>query len=348
MFPAEAEFATAANVTLGTRLSVVELLLSGTTTCADGYFREDRVLSAAAEMGLGGIFGHGLMDFPAPGIPDPGDGLSVVEHFLTAHSDHAYQRPAVFPHAPYTCSDGTLVGAKRLALDHGVTFIIHVAESGHELSALREQHGGTTPVRYLSGLGLLDRDTVLVHAVHVDEVEADLIAASGASVVTNTESNMKLASGIAPLARYLERGIPVGLGTDGCASNNDLDLFQEMRLTALAQRLHPECPISLDPLDVLRLATIDGARALGLGDRVGSIEAGKQADIVAVKTSQATASRPLAELCALLVNGTSGADVDWVMTAGTVRVEDGYPVGVDLDDLLGRVRELGGAIGRLS
>lgn len=347
MFPAEAEFATDENVVLGTRLSIAELLLSGTTTCADGYFREDQVLAVAAEMGLCGLFGHGIIDFPAPGIPDPSDGFAVVERFLAAQGARTLQVPAVFPHAPYTCSAKTLRRAKKLALDHGAKFLIHVAESANERTAMGDQHGGTTPVRYLDELGLLDSDTILVHAVHVDEEEADLIAESGASVVTNTESNMKLASGIAPLALYLERGIAVGLGTDGCASNNDLDLFQEMGTTALAQRVHPEHPTCLSPLDVLRLATIDGARALGLADRTGSLEVGKRADIIAVRATGPHAL-PVHDPYAFLVNGAAGADVTWVMTDGTVRVESGRLVDVDLDALLAAVRELSTAIRRLS
>jgi 5-methylthioadenosine/S-adenosylhomocysteine deaminase len=332
IFPAEAAFIDADTIGPATQLSVAEMLLSGTTTCADGYFLEEHVLQAAASMGIRGVFGHGVIDFRAPGIPDPERKMEVLRRYLEGNNPGALQTRAIFPHAVYTCSAETLRQAKQLADDAGCRFFIHIAETAFERQQCIDDHGGLSPIRYLDALGLLDRNTILVHAVHVDDEECDLIAERGAAVVINTESNMKLASGIAPVAAYVDRRIPLALGTDGCASNNDLDMFSEMSLTAKLQKLACDDPAALPAETVLRMATIGGAAVLGLDDRIGSVETGKRADLVAVRTDVPHAA-PMYDPVSHIVYAAGAADVDTVLVDGKILVRDGLLLCADVQQI---------------
>ncbi len=347
IFPVEARFITPDSAAVGSRLGMAEMLLSGTTTCADGYFCEGAVLAAAKALGLRGIFAHGCIDFPAPGVPDPSRKLAVVREFLECFGGGRQQAPGVFAHSPYTCSAATLQGAKELAREFGVRFFTHVAEAAWEVGWCREHCDGMTPVTYLDSLGILDPDTTLVHAVHVTEAEADRIAASGASVVINTESNMKLGAGIAPLELYLERQIPVGLGTDSCASNNDLDLLSEVRTTARLHRARTEAPNQPDDWALLELVTCGSARALGLHSTIGSLEPGKAADIVTVRL-ELPCGTPRFDPCTHLVHDARASAVDTVMVAGEVLVQGGRLVRLDVDDVLARARQWGARIRRFA
>ncbi len=343
IFPAEARVMTPGNVHMGSRLGMAEMLLSGTTTCADGYFHERVVLDAAAAQGMRGVFAQGVIDFPAPGLPDPRRALDIAREYLSAAPRTGRQAAALFAHSPYTCSANTLTRAKALCREFDALFFIHVAETRGEVEQCRATHAGLTPVRYLHSLRLLDAQTVLVHAVHTDAAEQDLIAASGAAVSVNTESNMKLGAGIAPVQQYLDRGIRVGLGTDSCASNNDLDLFQELSRTARLHKQHNHDPSVLPAEKVVRLATRDGAEVLGMGDHVGSIEPGKHADLIAVDLARPHAV-PLYHPYSHLAYSASGADVDLVVIGGDVVVRDGRLVNGQLDELLAKIRELSAAI----
>ena len=221
----------------------------------------------------------------------------------------------------YTCSPGTLKSAKAAAAQYGALFQIHVAETRAELDFSRTRYQ-CTPVALLDRLGILDKDTLLVHAVWLEGEEIGRIADSKAAVSHNPESNMKLASGIAPVMDLISAGVCVGLGTDGCASNNDLDLFSEMDSAAKLQKVASLNPDALDAATVLRLATIEGARAIGLHDRIGSIEVGKAADIIVVDTKKPRLT-PAYDPYSLLVYAACGADVRHVLIAGKPVVTDG-------------------------
>ncbi len=333
IFPAEAQFMDAEAARVGSRLAIAEMLLAGTTTCADGYFYENEVALAAREMGIRAVLGHGILDFPAPGVPDSKQNLSTVRHYIENFAGGAEQVPAVFAHSPYTCSSETLVQAKQMARELDLLFFIHAAETQWEVDWVRENHDGMTVIRYLDSLKLLDEKTVLVHAVHVDDEEIKMIAASGAAVSINTESGMKLASGIPPLLKYLDHNVTVSLGTDGCASNNDLDLFLEMSQTS---RLHKLCsgdPAVLKARQLLQMATTGGAKALGMSHCIGSLEKGKAADVIAVTTACAHAC-PLYNPYSHLVYSASGADVSLVVVAGKILVKNAQLVTQDLNAIL--------------
>jgi len=227
MFPAEAKHINPVSVGYGARLACAELLLSGTTTICDGYFFEDNVAGAAFETGIRAVLGQGVVDFPAPGVADPKENIRHATGFIDKWLDVTdLITPSVFCHSPYTCGEYTLKAAKRITSSKQLLFQIHVAETRSEREKCMAEHG-VSPVEYLERLDLLDPSTLLVHAIWVDDRDLDIIAASGAGVSVTTESEMKLASGIAPMPEYWSRKIPLGIGTDGSASNNDLDLFPD-------------------------------------------------------------------------------------------------------------------------
>lgn len=346
IFPAEAKFINPQNVRLGTQLSIAEMLLSGTTTCCDGYFLASDIADMVLQSGLRAILGQGVIDFPAPGVPDPKHNIEVAADFVR-HWLH--RSPLVFPsifcHAAYTCSPETLQAAKGAARELGVLFQIHVAETQLEANQCRKSHG-CSPVQQLAQLGLLDQHTLLVHAVWVDEGDIDVIAQSRAKVIHCPESNMKLASGVSPVPQMVERGAVVGLGTDGCASNNDLDLFGEMDMTAKLHKVHRLDPAAMGAKTVVRMATLDGARVLGLEDTIGSLEVGKQADLIMIDIDQPHLA-PMYHPESHLVYAAGGRDVKDVMIAGQWVVRDRRLLTLDLDSILEQVRKTGATIAGL-
>ena len=237
-------------------------------------------------------------------------------------------QPSIFCHSPYTCSADTIRKAKAAARSLGILFQIHTAETKAE-QGLIEGAGEMSPVQYLDHLGVLDENTLLVHAVWVDDADIAIIAETGASISHNPESNMKLASGIAPVTTFLDAGITVGLGTDGCASNNDLDLFQEMDTVAKLHKAHSLDPTVMNALSVLRMATIEGARAIGLGSVTGSLVKGKEADLIVLDV-QKPHLVPMYNPISQVVYAARGSDVRDVMVAGRLLVREGQLTEMDL------------------
>ncbi|MBW2675585.1 MAG: amidohydrolase, partial [Deltaproteobacteria bacterium] len=279
IFPAEAQFVNREMVYHSSMLSIAEMILSGTTTFCDGYFFEDGVAEAAIDTGMRGMPCQGFTDFPTADIPDPSQRAAVAETFIKRWSGASpLINPALFCHAPYTCSPETLSMIKKIARDYDVPFLIHLAETKDEVADIVDRYG-KTPARHLHRLDLLDDRTIAIHCVWLDEEEMDILADRGVKVSHTPESNMKLAAGTAPVPEMLKKGITVGLGTDGCASNNDLDLILEMGTAARLHKVSSMDPTVMDAQTVLKMATIEGAKVLGLDDRIGSIEAGKRADI---------------------------------------------------------------------
>jgi len=344
IFPAEAAHMTAANVSIGTTLACAEMMLSGTTTCCDGYFLEEAVAESVAACGLRAVLGQGVIDFPAPGIPDPKENIAVAGRFTESWTGRDMRiRPSVFCHSPYTCSTETLKSAKKLAQKQGLLFQIHAAETRDEHDRIRAQHG-TTPIGYLDRLGLIDAATLLVHAVWVDENDMAVVADRGAAVAHCPESNMKLGAGIAPLTGLLAAGIAVGLGTDGCASNNTLDLFQTMDITAKLHKVRDMQPTAADAQTVLTLATRGGARAIGMEDDIGSLEAGKKADLIVIDTRQPHLV-PMYHPVSHVVYAAKGSDVTTVIVDGHLLVRDRQLLHLDLGEIMARVNTLARAVG---
>ena len=238
IFPAEARYVNKEMVYHCSKLAAAEMILSGTTSVADGYFFEGQAAQAFVDSGMRAVAAQGIIDFPAPGVPDPARNLETAAEFLdTWQGRHPRISPAIFAHSPYTCSARTLQGAKKLATEMQVPFFIHVAESSQEQGMIQTPLG-TSPIRHLAALGLLDPQTICIHGVWLDEEDLTLLARHQAGMVVCPQSHLKLASGTAPVTAMLARGIRVGLGTDGCASNNSLDMFREMG----AAEQEPETP----------------------------------------------------------------------------------------------------------
>ena len=344
IFPAEAAHITAESVSMGTALACAEMMLSGTTTCCDGYFLEEAVAESVAACGLRAVLGQGVIDFPAPGIPDPKENIAVARRFAERWTGRDMRiRPSVFCHSPYTCSAETLKSAKKLAEKHDLLFQIHAAETRAEHDRIRAQHR-TTPIGYLDRLGLIDAATLLVHAVWVDEDDMAVVADRRAAVAHCPESNMKLGAGIAPLTGLLAAGITVGLGTDSCASNNTLDLFQTMDITAKLHKVRDMQPTAADAQTVLTLATRGGARAIGMENDIGSLEAGKKADLIVIDTRQPHLV-PMYHPVSHVVYAARGSDVTTVVVDGRLLVRDRQPLHLDLRPVMERVNTLARAIG---
>jgi 5-methylthioadenosine/S-adenosylhomocysteine deaminase len=342
IFPAERAAIRPQSVRWGTLLACAEMILSGTTTCCDGYFYEGVVAQALRTAGLRAVVGQGVIDHPAPGVPDPSRNLLRARRFCRDWLDRsATIRPSVFCHSPITCSRETLVRAKRLCDDHGLLFQIHVAETRAEVDHIRSI-AGTTPVAYLDRAGVLDPRTLLSHGVWLDDADIALIADRGASIAHNPESNMKLASGVAPVAQMLAAGVCVGLGSDGCASNNDMDLFYAMDLAAKLQKVMRHDPTVVPARTAIRMATIDGARALGLDDQIGSLEPGKQADLIAIDT-RAPHLTPMRHPAPSVVYAAKGSDVRMVMVAGRLLLQDRQLQTLDVERIMHYVNRLAGA-----
>jgi 5-methylthioadenosine/S-adenosylhomocysteine deaminase len=340
IFPAEVRFVNKDSVYWGTLLACAEMILSGTTTFADGYFYMDEAVKAVDRSGMRAVVCQGVLDFPIPGIPDPSQKILAAGQFVENWEGFSpLIHTGLFCHSPYTCSSETLQAVKALCRKKQVPFFIHAAETQEEVFLIQSREG-KTPIHYLRALDLLDAQTIVIHAIHLDSSEIELLAQTRTAVAYCPESNMKLASGITPVAEMLNKGVLVGLGTDGCASNNDLDLFKEMDTAAKLEKVHYADPTVMNARTAVRMATIEGAHVLGLEKTIGSLEVGKEADIIFLELF-----RPHLIPCynpfSMLVYAAGGADVHSVMIAGKMVMEDRKILTFDLNEVLEQVNRLG-------
>ena len=336
IFPAESKM-DAEFVYTGTMLALAEMIMSGTTTFCDMYLFEDEVAKAARKAGVRCLVGEVLYDFPSPNYGPVEKGLEYTESLIQKWRNDPIVSIAVEPHSLFTCSPELLTASNELALKHNVPLIIHVAETLNEIAEIKEKYG-KTPVKHLDSLGILGPHLIADHCVHLEESDIKIIAAHGVKVVHNPESNMKLASGIAPVPEMLSQGLTVGLGTDGCASNNDLDLFSEMDTAAKLHKVNTLDPTVMDALAVLRMATIEGAKALGLQDITGSLEVGKKADVIVIDTHQPHLT-PMYNATSHLVYAARGNDVMHSIINGQPVMEDRKLLTLDLAEIIAHARE---------
>ncbi len=336
IFPAEAKAVTPAFVRTGTQLAALEMIRSGTTTFADMYYFEEEVARAASEAGLRGVLGQTIIKFPVADAKTPEEGLARAERFLSEWKGHALITPAVAPHALYTLEAATLKASRALADKHQAPLLIHLAETRAEIDAALTL-SQATPTQYLQGVGLWGPRTLAAHGVWVSPEDMTLLKAAGVAVSHNPESNMKLASGTAPVVDYLEAGITVGLGTDGAASNNDLDMFEAMRFAAFLQKHARNDPRALPAAAVLDMATRGGAAALGLAGQIGSLEVGKRADVILVDT-RGPRQTPMFDPVAHLVYSAHGDDVTTTIVNGKVLMRDRRRLTLDETAILSAAR----------
>ena len=327
IFPAEAKNVNADFVRWGTRLGCLEMLLGGTTTFTDMYYFEDVVAETAKEAGMRGVLGETIIGFPVADAKTPADSLKFTEGFLTRFRNDPLVVPAVAPHALYTNSDETLKAARALANKYDAPLIIHLSETKKENDdAMAQRH--MSPTRILDSLGVLTGRTVAAHCVWVDDADMAILKARGTGVAHCPSSNMKLASGVAPVVKMLAMGINVGLGPDGPAgSNNDFNMFEEMDLAAKLQKVTTMDPQALPAGQALEMATIGGARVLGMQKLIGSLEDGKRADMILVRLDRPNAV-PLYDAVSQMVYALEGrrcARRDGQRQAGSARRQDSHP-----------------------
>jgi 5-methylthioadenosine/S-adenosylhomocysteine deaminase len=320
IFPAEAKTVSPEFVRVGTRLAALEMIESGTTTYADMYYFEEEIAKATREAGLRGVLGQTIIQFPVADAKTPAEGLARAEAFIKAFKDDDLIVPAVAPHAMYTLDRATLTASVALARRYEVPVIIHLAETEDEVKIARERYA-LTPTGFLESIGFWGPRTLAAHGVWVSDEDIAILARRRVGVSHNPESNMKLASGTAPVTRYLASRVALGLGTDGAASNNDLDMFEAMRQAGFLAKLSTRDPTAVPARVALDMATIGGARALGMEALIGSIERGKRADVITVSTSSARQT-PLYDAVSHLVYTTRGDDVRTTIVNGKVLMRD--------------------------
>ena len=337
IFPAEARNVTADFVEAGTALACLEMIQSGTTTYADMYYFEDHVAQSTDRAGMRGVLGETIIEFPAPDNKSASAALDYTEKFIQRWKGNGRIIPAVAPHAPYTNSGEVLKSCKALADKYGVPMIIHVSETQDEVKQVRQKYGMTS-TGWLAQLGVLGRGVVFNHGVWLTEEDLAIIKDRGVSVTHNPESNMKLASGTAPVVRMLALGIPVGLGTDGAASNNDLDMFEAMRFAALLHKLNSMNPTTLPAESVVEMATLGGARALGLQGEIGSLEPGKRADLIVIETDRAHAV-PLYNVYSHVVYALKASDVTTSIINGRLVMSEGRVLTLDEKQIKQKAKE---------
>jgi 5-methylthioadenosine/S-adenosylhomocysteine deaminase len=337
IFPAEKKI-NGELVYKGTLLACAEMILSGTTTFCDMYLFEDQVAKAAHEAGMRAVVGEVLYDFPSPNYGPPENGLSFTKDLINAWEKDPLISVAVEPHAVYTCSPDLLKACRDIAVEYRVPMIIHLAESQDEVDQVMGLYG-VSPVMHLEKLGLLGAHLVADHCVVLKDEEMDLLADRGVKVVHNPESNMKLASGVAPAVELLARGVAMGLGTDGCASNNNLDMLAEMDTAAKLHKVYRLDPTVMEARTVTHLAVRGGARVLGVEDKVGCLEPGKKADIIGLDLDKPHLT-PLYNIYSHLVYAASAADVTLSIINGRVVMRNRELLTLDVERVMAEVRAI--------
>lgn len=339
IFPAEAKYIHPDVVYWASLLACAEMIASGTTTSVDSYFLADEIVTAVEKAGMRALVAQGVIDFPAPGVPEPKKNIDVALGFIERWKDFSdLITPGLFCHSPLTCSEETLRNSWDISRGFGLPLQIHLSETKEEVIEL-EERTGLRPAFYLDDLGILSSGLVCAHAIHLNQEEIGLLTKRGVKVAHCPESNMKLGAGIASVNTMLEEGITVGLGTDGCASNNNLDLLAEMDAAAKLGKYAKLNPTALDARTVLTMATLGGAKLMGIEDTVGTIEAGKKADIVIVDANTPHMV-PMYHPFSQIVYSATGGDVRDVIINGTILYRDGQFTTLDPVEIIKEVQRI--------
>jgi len=342
IFPAEARNVNPELVYWGTLLACAEMIRSGTTTFCDMYIYEDETARGAKEAGMRCLAGEVLYDFPSPNFKTPSEGLAYTRRLLKKWSGDPLVKIVVEPHSLYTCSPTLLKDAKALADEFDAPYATHLLENRSEARQLNEKFGKPA-MAFLEEAGLLSERFIAFHCVVMNDEDMNIFAAHGCRAVHTPESNMKLASGVAPVSAMRKRGIPVGLGTDGCASNNDLDMLREMDTAAKLAKVAALDPTALPAVDVVRMATCEGARALGMDAEIGSLQPGKKADIIVIGLNKPHLT-PLYNEYSQLVYAANGADVETVLINGRVVMKERKLLTIDEDGVIDHVNAIAGRV----
>jgi len=338
MFPAEAKNVNPHLAYWGSLLACAEMIKSGTTTFCDMYIFEEETARAAKEAGVRCLVGEVLFDFPSPSCKTTEEGLAYTRRLAEKWYNDSLVKIIVEPHSLYTCSRPLLQKAKIIADEFGLMLGIHLLENQQEHDQLLEKHGKSA-VAFLDDIGCLDEKLLAFHCVYLTLDDIHRFAKHGCKVSHNPASNMKLGNGIPPITDMLEAGITVGLGTDGCASNNTLDMIKEMSTAAKLHKVAMLDPTVMDAKTAMRMATINGAKALGMGHRVGSLETGKKADIILIGLNKPHLT-PMYNAYSHMVYAAGGADVDTVIINGKVVMENRHLLTIAEEDVMNEVRKI--------
>ena len=337
IFPAEARNVTEDFVVRASRLSLLEMLRGGTTTYCDMYYFEDTVARVTKEAGMRGVLAETIIDFPAPDNKTTQQAFDYTQKFLDHWKGDPLITAAVGPHSIYTLSEKTLQDSAALARRNHAPIAIHIAEAPFELQQSREKHG-VTPVAYLERIGLLGPDVIGAHCIWVEAADIAILTHFGVGCTHNPSSNMKTAAGVMPVVDMLAAGLAVGLATDGSASNNNEDMFEEMDLAAKLQKIARRDPRVLPAQQVVEMATIGGARALHLEKQIGSLEVGKKADLIVVDTDAPHAT-PMYNVYSSLVYAQKASDVRTVVINGRIVMEDRHMLTLNEPEILAKAEE---------
>ena len=316
IFPAEAKNVTEDFVRAGTRLGLAEMIRGGTTTYCDMYYFEDAVADETAKAGMRGVLGETIIQFPVADNKTPEEAMRYSERYVNKWKNHALIVPALAPHAPYTLTTDHLRAIRNLADKLNAAVVIHVAETQKEVTDISAQYGAR-PVEYLNRIGFLNNRTIAAHVVFANPNEIQILKSLNVGVAHNPQSNMKLASGVSPVPQMLSADVRLGLGTDGAASNNDLNMWEEMDTAAKMHKLYSNDPKVVNAEQAFAMATVGGALALHLENLIGSLEAGKRADIVLVDFD-GLHQTPFYNVYSHLVYATKAADVNTVIINGKI------------------------------
>lgn len=338
MWPAEKKLIDRHTVVTGTRLGVAESLLAGVTCVCDMYFFAEQVAEAIAAMGARAVVPESIIDFPTPSYRTPEDAIAGLREMVQRFANHPLIVPAIAPHAPYSVSPTNLAKSADLAEEYSIPFITHLSETRWEVEKIT-QDKGMSPIAYLADLGVLSERTVAAHCVHVSEDDLDLLGELGVGVASNPVSNLKLGSGVAPIPQMLARGLKVGFGTDGAASNNTLDLLRDGQIAALLYKGISGDPTVMPARQLVEALTIGGAKVLGLDKLIGTLEPGKRADVICLSTDSAHAT-PLFDPFSHVAYAARASDVLHVVVDGHIQVQDRQLVHHDLAQVLAESRSL--------
>jgi 5-methylthioadenosine/S-adenosylhomocysteine deaminase len=337
IFPLEQRLIDKAMVALGARYAVAEMLLGGVTTFADMYYFEDEVALAVKEIGIRAVLGETVLDFPSPDSKKPYGGLEYGEWFIKKWKRDNLIIPAIAPHAPYSNDSIHLRQAFDLAQEYDVPIMMHVAEMDYESRKYKEEYK-MSPVEYLDSIGVLNNRLTAAHLINVSEEDLDLIQRRNVGISHNIGANSKGAKGVAPAAKMYNRGMKLGLGTDGPMSGNTLDIITQMSLVGKIHKLFNNDRSLFPALQIVEMATIGGAKALNLQNTIGSIEAGKKADMVIIET-QSINMQPLYDYYSCLVYSANASNVDTVIIAGKVLVKNKRLLSYNIKELISELKK---------
>lgn len=321
IIPLEGKLLNPEFVRVGTSLAALESIRFGVTTICDMYFFANIVAEVIDQSGLRGVVCEAVVDFPSPDDKNhEGIAYEMLEKMIAKYKNNDRITACIAPHAPYTCGDETLKKASAFSKKHGIPLHIHVAETENEFKESIEKYK-MTPVERLHKLYVTGPNSIFAHCVHLNDFDIEIMTETKTAAIYNPESNMKLSAGVAPIPKLLKAGVKLGIGTDGAASNNDLSIFREMDTGAKLQKLYNNNNTAMTALDCLGLSTLGGATALGLGNQIGSLEAGKFADVIIVDLNYPH-MQPIHNIASQLVYSTSGLEVDTVICHGKILLEN--------------------------